>query len=95
MNKSTVLENHSETIDIIKELWEGKSYRGQMVEMDEHKRLLQKVCNELNELSNVLPDELDELLENYSAAENDYARWCEREAFRLGVEVGKRLAATQ
>ena len=95
MCKSKLHETEENTIYIIKELWEGKSYRAQTIDKEEHKGLLQKVCNELNELSNSLPDELDELLERYTAAENEYARWCENEAFRTGVEVGKKLAATQ
>ena len=80
----------------LRDFWDGMNTpRNQMVETDEYKSLLKKVCKAMNDLNCVLPESMDELFEAYIEAEHNLSKWCEKDAFAKGIAIGKKLAAAQ
>ena len=80
----------------LRDFWDGTNTpRNQMVESDEYKFLLKKVCKAMNELNCVSPESMDELFEAYIEAEHNLSKWCEKDAFAKGIAIGKKLRVAQ
>ena len=89
-------EEDEDTGQIIKNIRDGQNCpRSRMVEQDEYRTLLKRVCKAINNLNCVLPESMDKLFEKYIEAEHDLSKWCEKDAFAKGIAIGKKLVATQ
>lgn len=89
-------DEDEDTGQIIRNIWDGQNCpRSQMIEQDEYRILMKRVCKAMNSLNCVLPESMDELFEKYIEAEHDLLKWCEKDAFAKGISIGKKLAATQ
>ena len=89
-------DEDEDTGQIIKNIWDGQNCpRSQMIEQDEYRILMKRVCKAMNSLNCVLPESMDELFEKYIEAEHDWSKGCEKDAFAKGISIGKKLAATQ